>query len=209
MSSKHLARALAAAVLLVLAWPVLAADAAVQGPFYIGGSLTVEASDWDEFVKDRNPASAVDDDSEGGVGGQVYAGYSFGSYVSGRVGYRMYGEQTVDMLTVTAPSTISRRETSLELSGLFVEADLLYPVNEYLSLGATLGWLDWDADIDAGSGKVSSSDSDFYWGLRGRAFPTGLPLSLDAFFQQLRIKDDHSTGDVNLYTFGVGANYHF
>lgn len=200
----------AVAALLLPALPVLAAEApAAQHPFYVGGSLTADASDWDDFVRDRNPSNAVDDNPEGGVGGQVFAGYSFGSYLSGRVGYRIYGNQSVDMLVVTPPSTISRRGTSLDVSGFFVEADALYPLTPSLSLGLTLGWLDWDADVNSGSGKVSSSDSDVYWGVRGRVFPSDLPLSLDAFVQQLRLKDSDVQGNINLYTFGVGANYHF
>jgi hypothetical protein len=209
MMKPILSGAAALAALMLPALPALAEQTAAQHPFYVGGSLTADASDWDDFVKDKNPSNAVDKNAEGGVGGQVYAGYSFASYFSGRVGYRIYGNQSVDMLVITPPSTISRRGTSLDVSGFFVEADALYPLTPNLSLGATLGWLDWDADVNSGSGKVSSSDSDFYWGLRGRFYPGDVPLSLDAFVQQLRLKDSDVQGNINLYTFGVGANYHF
>lgn len=210
MMKPILSRSTLAAVLLLPSLPVLAAaQASAPPPFYVGGSLTADASDWDDFVRDNNPSNAVDDTPEGGIGGQIYAGYSFAPYFSGRVGYRVYGNQSVDMLVVTPPSTISRRGTSLDVSGFFVEADALYPLTPTVSLGATLGWLDWDADANVGGGTVSSSDSDFYWGLRGRVFLTDAPVSLDAFAQHLRLKDSDVQGNINLYTFGVGANYHF
>jgi len=166
------------------------------GLFMAGIAGSIDVSDYDDDFPDA--------DLLPGLGIQLYAGLSPAEWFSIKAGWRTYGLQTVEG---------SGYEAELDVTGTFVEADLLAPITDQFLLGVTAGRTDWDLDesIDIGfagfSGDVSGADT--YYGAKLRVIPPQGGMSVDMFVTQISLSDNELTRDIDFLSIGAGINLHF
>lgn len=165
---KHPASAYALA--LVLACP--GAFAATARPadesvgFLAGAALSLDGSNLEDFIE--APLTGANADYQGGgIGADINAGLVLGQYVQLRLGHRTFGDQEADIFN---GSTLTGK-AELEASGHYFAADLMAPVMDQVSLGVTLGSLQWHGELTVrgggGAGSSRESGSDLFAGLRG------------------------------------------
>ena len=169
---------------------------APMGLFMAGIGASMDISDYDDEFPDG--------DLLPGLGVQLYAGLSPADWFSIKAGWRSYGLQTVDG---------SGYEAELELTGTFVEADLLAPVNEQFLLGITAGSTNWDLEesIDVGFIDFGAdvSGSDAYYGAKLRIIPPQGGMSVDMFVTELTLSDSELVRDIDYLSIGAAINLHF
>ena len=139
-----------------------------DGAFLIGGGIAQDKGNYADELEDMLGSGFNVDDDGANLGSDLYVGYAFGGASSFRLGYRQFGDQSGDVFN----SGIKIGEYEVEADGLYLAADLLFPVTDNLFLGGTLGLQNWDGKATARTALGTSSDSsdgrDFFYGVRGK-----------------------------------------
>ena len=157
--------------------------------------------------------SNVDDLTGGGSadaawGWDVYFGYAFNRYFTLRGGKRYFGE---------AESEVGSGKLSIDSDGFYVAGDLMWPVTDRFSIGATLGIQQVDVELEAkqrffGGRSFSHSESDdardYFYGVRAR-WGLGESSSLVAFYNQYSFEVDDSSDDLEYDSLGLGLEWRF
>lgn len=189
---------------LILACPGVFADthqpADEKVEFLVGAALSLDGSNLEDFIE--APLTGANADYQGGgIGAEINAGLALGRYVQLRLGHRTFGDQEADIFS---GSTLTGK-AELEASGNYFAADLMAPVTDQVSVGVTLGSLEWHGELDVrDSGGVSSSresGSDLFAGLRGL-----VKLNERLWLSAFATRYDLDTGDEEDLEYGlVGA----
>ena len=164
--------------------------------FMAGVGASIDVSDYDDEFPNAELLP--------GLGVQVYAGLAPTKWFSIKAGWRSWGLQTVDG---------SGYEAELDVTGTFVEADLLAPISEQFLLGVTAGTTRWDLEesFDVGFAGFGAdvSGSDTYYGAKMRVLPPQGGISVDLFVTKLTLSDNELVRDVDFTSVGAGINLHF
>ena len=186
--------ALAAAPLTAVAAP--ADDSGVV--FGIGGAR--DASNFDDLTGGGSADPAW--------GWDVYFGYAFNRYFTLRGGKRYFGE---------GESDFGGGSLSVDADGFYVAGDLMWPVTDGFSVGATVGVQRIDAEFEAkrhffGGGSLSSSESDdasdYFYGVRAR-WAMGEASSFVLFYNQYSFEVEDSSDDLEYDSLGLGLEWRF
>ena len=186
--------------LLATSTGALAADSS----FFFGGGLSADGSDFDQFVEDNAPVATTN--FTGGLGAEVYAGAQLNQYVDVRLGYKKFGQQSADIVSVGPDPQVTA-----DLRGLYLAADALYPLTDKVGAGLTLGYLGWHSNVDYDGSKSSDSGNSGMIGLMARLTPADANYSFDLSWQAVKIKPGDSTvsGDVTFATLAAALTVKF
>lgn len=162
-------------------------QAADAGAPYIGGALSLDGSNWDELAEDNLGGATTD--TPLGVGLDIYGGMQLNAIFGARLGYRVLGEQTVEVITAG-----SSPEATVNAGGLYVAADALFPLSDQLAIGGILGLYKWDADVEVQGLPDSSEDgTDAFFGLVGRLTPADASFHFDVSYTLYKL----DSNDIN------------
>ncbi|MEQ3634832.1 outer membrane beta-barrel protein [Alcanivorax sp.] len=160
--------------LAVMALGLLASSAwgeAKPAGFMLGAGVSFDTSNFGDEIEDEldrtGPGYSVDDDGAA-TGQDIYLGYAFGGASSLRLGYKWFGTQEGEVHQYG----VKTGEYEVDADGVYVAADLLFPLSETFFLGGTLGIQNWDGEVTArnpvSSTKSSSDGRDFFYGVRAK-----------------------------------------
>ena len=160
--------------LAVMAFSVLAGTAwgeSNPAGFMIGGGVSFDTGNFGDQLEDEldafGPGYSVEDDGAS-TGQDIYLGYAFGGASSLRLGYKRFGTQEGEARL----NGVKTGDYEVDADGVYVAADLLFPLTETFFLGGTLGLQNWDGDVTArnpvSSMKASSDGRDFFYGVRAK-----------------------------------------
>jgi hypothetical protein len=182
--------------------PALASE---KGALFVGGGLSLDGSNWEDFLED---SGAAIDESTGGLGVNAHVGVQAASFASIRAGYRFYGEQSAD---VFVPGTFFNTTTNatLDVRGTFIAADLLVPINNLVGIGGTAGIVNWKADFDVGAVEGSDSGTDPFFGALVRLTPSTENFSFDFYVQSFTVDTSDFNDDITFTSAGAAINVHF
>ena len=108
---------------------------------------------------------------------------------------------------------------SLDGDGLYLAGDLMWPVSDRFSVGATLGIQQIDADLEyqrpvvfPGGGTFTSRASDdardFFYGIRAR-WVMGETSSFVAFYNRYSFEIEDADDDLEYDSLGLGFEWRF
>lgn len=175
------------------------------GVFGLGASR--DESNIGEFIENEGgpPMGSAD----AAWGANLYAGYAFNRYLTLRFGQRFLGGGEAD-------SSGGATTVKVDGDGIYLAADLMWPVTDTFAIGATLGNQSIDADIEVeqsgyfGSSSVTVSEDarDFYYGVRAR-WTMGETASLIASYNLYSFEVDNASEDIEFDSLGLGFEWRF
>lgn len=181
-----------------LAVQVASAD---ESGVIIGVSGVRDDSNLDELVEGGS--------SDAAWGWDIYVGYALNRYVTLRGGQRFFGEAEV--------KGVGGQKLSIDADGLYLATDVMWPVSDSFSVGATLGIQDIHAKFEyarryAGLvNTVPARDSDdardFFYGVRAR-WVLGESSSFLAFYNRYSFGVE-SSDDLEYDSLGLGLEWRF
>lgn len=175
------------------------------GVFGLGASR--DQSNIGEFIEKEGGPSMESADSAWGA--NLYVGYAFNRYVTLRFGQRFLGGGEAD--SSSGASTVK-----IDGDGIYLAADLMWPVTDRFAIGGTFGNQSIDADIEveqsgffgSASRTVSEEARDFYYGVRAR-WTLGETASLIASYNLYSFEVDDASEDIEFDSLGLGFEWRF
>lgn len=205
---KHMKRQL---LLLASTAPLMLTPIAAQaadgsgGVFGLGASR--DQSNIGEFIEKEGGPPMESADSAWGA--NLYVGYAFNRYVTLRFGQRFLGGGEAD--SSSGASTVK-----IDGDGIYLAADLMWPVTDRFAIGGTFGNQSIDADIEveqsgffgSTSRTVSEDARDFYYGVRAR-WTLGETASFIASYNLYSFEVDDASEDIEFDSLGLGFEWRF
>ncbi len=134
----------------------------------VGAGVGIDTGNFADELEDELGSGFNVDDDGANTGADLYVGFAFGGASSVRLGYRKFGEQAGEVSFGGAKIG----EYEVDADGLYLAADLMFPVADAVYLGGTLGLQRWDGESTtrtaSGTSRASSEGSDFFYGVRGK-----------------------------------------
>lgn len=177
----------------------------------VGGNVSRDQSNLGELIN-RDPAVAATgahlDGTDTGTGVNVYVGMRFNPYMTVRAGYRRFGDYNSD---ITAGGLIVGH-VKMEADGPYFAFDGTLPLNDRFSIGATLGFQNWNGDYKVYGGGVSSSQSDkghhAFYGVRA-AWKINETASLVASYDYYTFDVTDQSKNLDYNTVALGLEFAF
>ena len=177
----------------------------------VGGNVSRDQSNLGELIN-RDPTVAASgaylDSTDTGTGGNLYVGLRFNPYMTLRAGYRRFGDYNSDI--TSGGVTVGR--VSLEADGAYFAFDGMMPLNDQLSIGATLGFQNWNGDYKVYGGGVSSTQSDkghhAFYGVRA-AWKLSETASLVASYDYYSFDVTDQSKNLEYNTVALGLEFAF
>jgi hypothetical protein len=154
----------------------------------LGGAFSIDSSDVLDDLEDGSGPGISIEDSGIPLGLDIYAGLGFMEASTFRLGYRKFGQQSGDVEFYG----FDAGTIELDTEGLYAAVDLMFPVSDTFFLGGTLGYQDWEAELDYEGARDKEDGNDLFYGLRGKWLLSGENGAL--------------TAGLNFYDFGLPGN---
>lgn len=190
----------------IVAAVALAASAAAQAQFYVGGNVGLGRTDVD--------CSEVDDCDKNAVGFKVYGGYRFDTGWAVEAGYFDWGKVTAsgDLASVGLPST--NLSGSIESTGFGIGLAYFLPIPGDWAGVFRFGGVQNRSRVDISDGTVSigESNSKFFTyvglGLAYRLTPQ-LAIAAEADFSRTEWGGGGEYESNNVQLYSIGLRYSF
>lgn len=169
-----------------------------------GAGLALEASNVEDWAR-TNGGGTDYDYMSGGIGADLYAGVEIMKVLSLRLGHHEFGEQTADAFN----GGFYQGELTVDADSNYFAVDALYPFNELLQAGITLGSMTWDAErrFHSATGAITRSTEsgrDPFAGLRGRLVFVERNAVITAFLNSYSLDTDNTAKEFVFTSLGVG-----
>jgi OmpA-OmpF porin, OOP family len=180
--------------------------------FYVGGNIgqsraTIDSDSITSNLQSQGSTVNSYSDDERDTGFKLFGGYQFSEYFALEGGYFNLGKFDFKAAT-TPPGTY---DGEIKIDGLNVDAVLMFPVTEQISLFGRAGATDISAkdsfnstgSVSVNDSSPSDSDANYKFGV-GLQYAITRSFSFRAEAERYRVDDGvGDSGDVELFSFGL------
>lgn len=179
--------------------------------FVVGGAVSRDQSNFDDVLNGDSTLASSSirvQEPDAGTGTNLYVGVRFNPYITGRLGYRNFGDADSDVQV----SGVDTGRVHVEADGVYVAVDGLYPFTDQFALGGTLGVQNWNGDLrvrgPGGTAHDSEDARDFFYGVRAD-FRMTKTASLTASYDFYSFDVEGESEDVEYKALALGLEFAF